>query len=235
MHVIQTLMIQACSMSVTFMYACKCMSHARYMHNISTPKDPAESALQALKLIGNASAPLSAERHKKATTCLNKELSTLVDQEHTFVEATTFLFAPSFQKKIKEHMEAIRNLKQAPTLYGHVHGQSYRSPRAVAAATGLGVRENPRLENNKCMSFKQINKRFKHYKCSKSCNRCSELAPRVHFDEGSQGADTPSINLMSVSIHISTIFKEAQSTGVRGLTANPPSKKPLQSQLNTPF
>ena len=91
-----------------------------------TPKDAAESAQQALKLIGNTSAHLSAERRRKAATCLNKELSTLVDQEDTFVEAAPFLFGPSFQQKMKEHMEAIRNLKQASTLYGHGHGQSFR-------------------------------------------------------------------------------------------------------------
>ena len=85
-------------------------------NGILTPKDAAESAQQALKLIGNASAQLSAEQRRKAATCLNKELSTLVDQEDTFVEAAPFLFGPSFQQKMKEHMEAIRNLKQASTL-----------------------------------------------------------------------------------------------------------------------
>ena len=88
-----------------------------------TTKDAAESAQQALKLIGNASAHLSAERCRKAATCLNKELSTLVDQEDTFVDAAPFLFGSSFQQKMKEHMEAIRNLKQASTSFGH--GQSF--------------------------------------------------------------------------------------------------------------
>ena len=56
------------------------------------------------------------------------------------------------------------------------------SPGAVAAATGAGVRENLRLENNKCMSFKQINKFFKYYKCSKSRKRRSEQVSRVHSE-----------------------------------------------------
>ena len=90
-----------------------------------TTKDAAESAQQALKLIGNVSAHLSAERCRKAATCLNKELSTLVDQEDTFVDAAPFLFGSSFQQKMKEHMEAIRNLKQASTSFGH--GQSFWS------------------------------------------------------------------------------------------------------------
>jgi len=83
------------------------------------PNDAAESAQQALKFIGNASAHLSAERRRKAATCLNNELSTLVDQEDTFLDASPFLFGSSFQQKMKEHMEAIRNLKQASTSYGH--------------------------------------------------------------------------------------------------------------------
>jgi len=72
-----------------------------------TPKDAAESAQQALKLIGNASAHLSAEHKWKVCTCLNKELSTLVEED-TFKDAAPFLFGLSF---LKEHMEAIRNLK----------------------------------------------------------------------------------------------------------------------------
>jgi len=61
-----------------------------------TSNDAAESAQQALKLISNASAHLSAEQRRKAATCLNKELSTLVDQEDTFIDAVPFLFGSSF-------------------------------------------------------------------------------------------------------------------------------------------
>ena len=64
------------------------------------PKDAAESAQQALKLIGNASAHLSSERRRRrASTCLNKELSTLVEDEDTFKDAVPFLFGSSFQQK----------------------------------------------------------------------------------------------------------------------------------------
>ena len=40
-------------------------------NGILTSKDAAESAQQALKLIGNTSAHLSAEQRRKAATCLN--------------------------------------------------------------------------------------------------------------------------------------------------------------------
>jgi len=49
---------------------------------------------------------------------INKELSTPVEEEDTFKDATPFLFGPSFQQKIKEHLEAIRNLKPAQNSYG---------------------------------------------------------------------------------------------------------------------
>jgi len=141
-----------------------------------TPNDAAESAQQALKLIGNASAHLSAERHRKVATCLNKELLTLVDQEDTSVDAALFLFGSLFQQKMKEHMEAIRNLKQTSTSYGHGQLFGRAIPHslevvAAAAAAGAGVRENPRLAtSNKCTCFEQTNKCLKYYECSKSCN-----------------------------------------------------------------
>jgi len=55
-----------------------------------TLKDAAESAQQALKLIANTSAHLPAEGWRKAFACLNKEPSTLVFQEGTFVDAILF-------------------------------------------------------------------------------------------------------------------------------------------------
>ena len=80
------------------------------------PKDAAESAQQALKLIGNASAHISAERRRRATTCLNKELATLVADEETFKDAAPYLFGNSFQQRMKDHMEAVRNLKQTSSI-----------------------------------------------------------------------------------------------------------------------
>ena len=89
------------------------------------PKDAAESAQQALKLIGNASAHFSTERRRKASTCLNRELTSLVDDPETFKDAAPFLFGSSFQQKMKDHIEAIRNLKQSSSAsYGQ--RQSFR-------------------------------------------------------------------------------------------------------------
>ena len=123
------------------------------------PRDAAESAQQALKLVGNASAHISTERHQRASQCLNKELSTLVEDESTFDDAAPFLSGTSFQQKMKDHMEALRNLKQASTSYGQGQQQSFRkgypqSPMEVATA-GAGVRDTQKRLANSCMLFEQ--------------------------------------------------------------------------------
>ena len=59
-----------------------------------TPKIAAESTQQALKFIGNilAHLSLSVEQCQKTATCLNKELSTFVDEKDIFTDAAPFLF-----------------------------------------------------------------------------------------------------------------------------------------------
>ena len=90
------------------------------------PKEAAESAQQALKLVGNVSAHLSAET-PQSSQYLNKELSTLVEDESTFNDAVPFLFGSSFQQKMKDHMEALRNLKQSSSAsYGYGRQQPFR-------------------------------------------------------------------------------------------------------------
>ena len=66
-----------------------------------TPRDAADSAQQALRLLGNASATISTDRRQKATQFLNKELSTLVQEEDTFRDAAPLLFGKDFDKRAK--------------------------------------------------------------------------------------------------------------------------------------
>ena len=68
-------------------------------------KEAAESAQQALKLLGNASANISMDRRRKATQHLNAELTTLVDDEESFRDATPMLFGKNFDQRAKEHMK----------------------------------------------------------------------------------------------------------------------------------
>ena len=77
-----------------------------------TPKGAAESAQLALKLLGNASANISTERHRKATIHLNPELGTLIENEDNFCEAAPFLFDKTFDQQAKDHIEAVKSLKK---------------------------------------------------------------------------------------------------------------------------
>ena len=77
-----------------------------------TPKGAAESAHLALKLLGNASANISTERRRKATTHLNPELGTLIEDEDNFCEAVPFLFSKAFDQQAKDHIEAVKSLKK---------------------------------------------------------------------------------------------------------------------------
>ena len=77
-----------------------------------TPKGAAESAQLALKLLGNASANISTERRRKATTHLNPELGTLIEDEDNFREAAPFLFGKAFDQQAKDHIEAVKSLKK---------------------------------------------------------------------------------------------------------------------------
>ena len=86
-------------------------------------KEAAESAQQALKLLGNASANISRERRQKATQHLNPELATLVDDEESFKDAAPMLFGKTFDQRAKDHIDAIRSLKKTSSL---PRGQSFQ-------------------------------------------------------------------------------------------------------------
>ena len=77
-----------------------------------TAKEAAESAQQAIKLLGNASTNMSVERQQRAATHLNPKLATLVEDEDVFADASPMLFGKSFDQRAKHHMETIRSLKK---------------------------------------------------------------------------------------------------------------------------
>ena len=84
-----------------------------------TTRDATESAQLALKLLGNASANISMERRRKATTHLNPELSTLVEDEESFIDAAPLLFGKGFDQRARDHTEAIKSLKKATSFSGN--------------------------------------------------------------------------------------------------------------------
>ena len=66
-----------------------------------TPRDAAETAHLAFKLLGNASANISMERRLKASAHLNAELSTLVEDEDSFKDVAPLLLEEALIKRRK--------------------------------------------------------------------------------------------------------------------------------------
>jgi len=62
------------------------------------PKDATESVQQALKLIGNALTHVSSEQRRRTSTCLNKELSTLLRMKIHLKMLFPSYLAPPFSK-----------------------------------------------------------------------------------------------------------------------------------------
>ena len=72
--------------------------------------DQIQQAIQlSLHILGNTSAQFSQERRRKALSCLNPDLKSLVE-EKDFSKSSPYLFGPSFEKKAKEMTEAIKCL-----------------------------------------------------------------------------------------------------------------------------
>ena len=107
-----------------------------------TTREAAESAQLALKLLGNASANISIERRHKATTHLNPELSTLVQDEGSFKESAPLLFGKGFDQLAKEHIEAIKSLKKT-TFQPNRSFQRSHPPQSRGGGTsrGRGIRK----------------------------------------------------------------------------------------------
>ena len=85
-------------------------------------KEAAETAQQALKLLGNASANISMGRRHKATQHLNTELVTLLDDEQSFKDAAPLLFGKTFDQRARDHIEAVKSLKKT----SFYKGQSFQ-------------------------------------------------------------------------------------------------------------
>ena len=137
-----------------------------------TPKSAAESAQLALKLLGNASANISTERRRKATTHLNPEVGTLIEDEGTFRDAALFLFGRTFDQQARDHnMEAMKSLKEITFTSSR---QSFQRGHPSASWGGGTFRGRGTIKkfsapqrgkklNEFCM-YKTFDENVKHYK-----------------------------------------------------------------------
>ena len=77
------------------------------------PKTTVEAAPTALRLLGNASANISRERRRAATTNMNSRLVDMAEDDHLFVKAAPNLFSDGFAKKAKKRDEELKCLNHA--------------------------------------------------------------------------------------------------------------------------
>ena len=101
-------------------------------------KEAAESAQQALKLLGNASANISMDRRRKATQHLNAELTTLIDDEESFRDAAPMLFGKNFDQRAKEHIEAVKSLKKTSSFSRGLSFQRGHPPTSRGGGNNRG-------------------------------------------------------------------------------------------------
>ncbi len=71
---------------------------------------PEASANAALALLGNASANLSKERRKLVVKDLNKDASSLAENDDLFKEAAPMLFGEGFEQKLKNHVKLSKKI-----------------------------------------------------------------------------------------------------------------------------
>ena len=113
-------------------------------------KEAAESAQQALKLLGNASTNISMERRRKATQHLNAELVTLINDEESFKDAAPLLFGKSFDQRARDHIEAAKSLKKMPSYKGQPFQRGHpSSSRGGGSSRGRGPFKKPGFQIKK--------------------------------------------------------------------------------------
>ena len=133
-----------------------------------TPRDAAKTAQLALKLLGNASMNISMEKCHKASTHLNAELSTLVEDEDSFKDVAPLLFGRGFDQKSKEHMAAIKSLNKTVIPASQSFQRSHpHSPREVACPGAGGQRISAGQKQLNNAHTTKFNKTFKQYGTNK--------------------------------------------------------------------
>ena len=101
-----------------------------------TSQSAGEMAKAALMFLGNASTQTAKERRKKVTKDLNKDLMSLAEDPEMFEEAAPLLFGALFEKKMKDHLESLRCLRQSMNPKSGYRGDQFfsRGPPPVSAS-----------------------------------------------------------------------------------------------------
>ena len=130
-------------------------------------KEAAESAQQALKLLGNASANISMERKRNATQYLNTELVTMVDNEQSFKDAAPLLFRKTFDQRARDHIDTVKSLKKTSYYKGQPFQRHHPGEVATVAEAENQHSGNPasrqRKKHNDYSWYKKFNKCIEPY------------------------------------------------------------------------
>ena len=155
-----------------------------------------EAAQQALKLIGSASAHISVERQRKASTCLNKEISTLVADEDTYLQRCGTLPLWKFIPTKDEGSYGSHEESQTDILDSICASVFSEGP----PPTVLWKWQQQGQRTEKAERKKTVNLTTTLHLCSKDHKRDKEQVSRAHF-QGSQGGRTHNIDPACASVH----------------------------------
>ena len=95
-----------------------------------TPQTTREAAQTALRLLGNASCHISADRRKNVLGDLNPRLTDMADEDEQYREAPPNLFGDGFAKKAKERDEELKALQKATSHSRPYQKTDKRAPQA---------------------------------------------------------------------------------------------------------
>ena len=84
-------------------------------------------------LLGNASTQMAKDKRKKVTKDFNRGLMSLAEDPEMFEEAPLLLFGASFEKKMKDHLESLKCLRQSMAPKSGYHDIIYKT-RVVPSA-----------------------------------------------------------------------------------------------------
>ena len=78
-----------------------------------TPEVATKATKVALGLLGNAAAHQAKERRKNVLKDMNKDVMPLAEEDDQFKDAAPLLFGEGFEKKMKDHVDAVRCIRKS--------------------------------------------------------------------------------------------------------------------------
>lgn len=106
-------------------------------------------------LLGNGSTQMAKEKRKKVTKDFNRDLILLAEDPEMFEEAALLLFGASFEKKMKDHLESLKCLRQSMAPKSGYHDIIYKT-RVIPSAHPPAQRQILRQCGSYCVQFREV-------------------------------------------------------------------------------